>query len=599
MPELKKVVHEIHHRSLCQVLGIYLCGPAGMFVPLVALATAAEAQASQDPFGCDQEAEHLPQLTPLAVQTGRLEPGEATCFGLLLQAGEFIRISGEIDGEWAGLRARVLEPPEHNPLLISWVWSFFYSIPLAFEAPTSGTYVVELSVPAASFGRVPTFTIQVEEWLSARAQAARREDLQSDPRTAWLREHAVPIRSIDPSDEDFSDLEFLRAQLRGVRVVLLGEGDHGVGSDFRAKTRLIKFLHREMGFDVLAFESGGLFGTAAAWRALKTDADPREAFLKGVPEIWGWSEQVQPLIHYLAASAGSDNPLELTGIDIQFFGTAQESLLPSLREFLDQNGIDSPLADPDSGPSQILAGGLDGRFTRDRGQLPEPAEQAELVESLRTTAAQLEGSVSGRDGLFWAQVLRSTSVQMGLYLDILRHPEESATYFQGRDRQMAENLIWLADTYYRGHKIIVWTHTIHAIRSAAIHHVVNPHMFGREPEFTMGHGVWEALGEESFAIGFTSYTGTAYWVTQPEEQQQHIVADQHPGFEFEELMDAAGHELAWVNLREAREAGQWLGRAFLARPVYFKPTRAPWSELLDAFFFIRTQEPSKKVAGVR
>ena len=166
---------------------------------------------------------------------------------------------------------------------------------------------------------------------------------------------------------------------------------------------------------------------------------------------------------------------------------------------------------------------------------------------------------------------------------------------------MAENLIWLADTYYRGHKIIVWTHTIHAIR--------NPHMLGRQlaavfpnlgrPEFTMGHGVWDALGEESFAIGFTSYTGTAYWVTQPEEQQQHIVADQHPGFEFEELMDTAGHELAWVNLREAREAGEWLGRAFLARPVYFKPTWAPWSELLDAFFFIRTQEPSRKVAGVK
>jgi erythromycin esterase len=590
MTGLRRLIHEIHRRSLWQVLGIYLYGPAAVLVPLVALATAAEAQASQDPFGCDQEAEDLPQLTPLAVQTGRLEPGQATCFGLLLQAGEFIRISSEIDTGL--LRARVLEPREHNLLLIRWVSSFSYPLPLAFEAPTSGTYVVELSVPGASFERVPTFTIQVEEWLSARTQAARREDLQSDPRTAWLREHAVPIRSIDPSDEDFSDLEFLRPQLRDVRVVLLGEGDHGVGSDFKAKTRLIKFLHRELGFDVLAFESG-LFGTAAAWRALKTDADPREAFLKGVFEIWAWSEQVQPLIHYLAASAGSDNPLELTGVDIQFSGTApKESLLPSLREFLDQNGIDSPLADPESGPSQILARGLEGSFAREGGQLPELAEQAELVESLRTTAAQLEASVSGRDGLFWAQVLRSTSVQMGLYLDNLRHPEE-ATYFQGRDRQMAENLIWLADTYYRGQKIIVWTHTMHAIR--------NPHMFGREPEFTftMGHGVWEALGEQSFTIGFTSYTGTAYWVTTPEEWQQHIVADPHPGFEFEELMDAAGHELAWVNLREAREAGQWLGRAFLARPIYFRPTRTPWSELLDAFFFIRTQEPSRKVAGVR
>ncbi len=78
------------------------------------------------------------------------------------------------------------------------------------------------------------------------------QDLSGDPRVAWLRENVRPIRSIDPHDEDFSDLESLRTTLDGVQLVLLGEADHRSGSDFLAKTRLVKFLHRELGFDVLA-----------------------------------------------------------------------------------------------------------------------------------------------------------------------------------------------------------------------------------------------------------------------------------------------------------------------------------------------------------
>ena len=36
----------------------------------------------------------------------------------------------------------------------------------------------------------------------------------------------------------------------------LGESGHGVAEFNHAKVRLIKFLHQQMGFDVIAFESG-------------------------------------------------------------------------------------------------------------------------------------------------------------------------------------------------------------------------------------------------------------------------------------------------------------------------------------------------------
>ena len=72
-----------------------------------------------------------------------------------------------------------------------------------------------------------------------------------EAKTTWLLDNAIVLDSISPGDQDFSDLEPLKAVLADKRIVLLGERTHGDGAAFLAKTRLIKFLHQEMGFDVL------------------------------------------------------------------------------------------------------------------------------------------------------------------------------------------------------------------------------------------------------------------------------------------------------------------------------------------------------------
>lgn len=596
--QYRRGIQSAPHRDRGQALGRFaltvlaLMGSVGMVATVQPLSsqTAASGEGHRR---CDTAAGQLPQLTLLNVYTGNLAPGETACIALWMEQGALVRASLDVDSGY--IRARVFPPGGSEPLLVNWSWALdefqLPTLPLAFEAPTSGHYVVELSVPIMSWTSAAPFRMQIHEWISAQARTLEREDLQGDPRTAWLRDQAIPVRSIDPADEDYSDLEFLQEDLRGVRVVLLGEGapGHGGGSERSAKIRLVKFLHERMGFDVLAFESG-LFSTSVAWRALQTDVNPREAFLEGVFRNSAWAEEVQPLIHYLATTARTEHPLELAGFDSQFSGRAsQDALLPELQEFLTRTGIGGPLADSDSRLSQILSG------TVGRAELlrePEPAEIAELVESMRATAAQVRATVSGRAGEFWAQVLRSGAAQAGL--EAAR--EWGWAYAVGRDRQMVENLIWLVERYYQGHKIIVWAHTFHSIR--------NPQytIAGRAQGFTTGHGLWEAIGEESFVIGVTAYEGTLGCITCTEgmdDFRQDIVPDQHSSFEFEELMDAAGHELAWVNLRSARAEGQWPVGVFPARPVYSLTERAPWSELLDALLFIHTQEPSRKVAGVR
>jgi hypothetical protein len=56
------------------------------------------------------------------------------------------------------------------------------------------------------------------------------QDTPPDGRAAWLRDHVVPLRTIDPEDEEFGDLEPLVGRIGTARVVALGEQSHGDGA---------------------------------------------------------------------------------------------------------------------------------------------------------------------------------------------------------------------------------------------------------------------------------------------------------------------------------------------------------------------------------
>ena len=117
------------------------------------------------------------------------------------------------------------------------------------------------------------------------------------------------------------------ATIGEARIVFLSEELHGVGATFHARTRLIKFLHQQCGFDVLAFESG-LYDCRKVWQLLREGKMPaREAISQGVFDIWASTEELQPMFQYLARQARQGRPLEVCGFDCQF--TAGRGALPA------------------------------------------------------------------------------------------------------------------------------------------------------------------------------------------------------------------------------------------------------------------------------
>jgi erythromycin esterase len=409
-----------------------------------------------------------------------------------------------------------------------------------------------------------------------------------EARVAWLKKHAINVRSIDPNDDDFADLEPLRKVIGDARVVQLGEQSHGDGAAFHAKARLVKFLHQKMGFDVLAFESG-LYDCRKAWALLKDGKDPYEAVRQGVFGIWTASEQFQPVIDYLGKAAKSDRPLELCGFDCQFSARAsRDHLLDDVKAVLahlDEKALNAPTR-------ATLLEALDG-LVKDQGE-PAPAVQEEQRKALAAfakalAAAQPGPKLSAEELAFWRQLAASNVAQAeSHWLGKKPGKIDYIALTNARDPQMAKNLVWLAREAYPKRKIIVWAASLHLMRNPA---TVKP-LKGLPADYykdvvTMGHEVWKALGKETYTLAFVAAEGQAGrpwdkpWKLQPVEAGS-----------LEGLLVAAGFTNAVVDFRHLDGSGAWLRQKLTSRPLGHSDMAADWTNVFDGVVFTRTMFPS-------
>src|SRR5690606_8022630 len=78
----------------------------------------------------------------------------------------------------------------------------------------------------------------------------------------WCNGRTAQAQTIAKFDQtQFEQAEFGRSSLvtdalSKASVIGLGEGTHSMGTIFTAKVKFIKFLHEQMGYHTIAFESG-------------------------------------------------------------------------------------------------------------------------------------------------------------------------------------------------------------------------------------------------------------------------------------------------------------------------------------------------------
>ncbi|HXS36172.1 MAG TPA: erythromycin esterase family protein, partial [Flavipsychrobacter sp.] len=139
------------------------------------------------------------------------------------------------------------------------------------------------------------------------------------------------------SNQDFysyKNIDFnpIKSDFDSVEIVGLGENMHNVGTTFEAKTKLIKYLHENLGYDLIVFESG-LFDCDKANQLMKSGDTQNVVLFNSIFSIW-WSEEVKGLFSHIQQTQKSDHPIIFEGMDIQSLDYSEKYFKSDLQKFV-------------------------------------------------------------------------------------------------------------------------------------------------------------------------------------------------------------------------------------------------------------------------
>ncbi|NOT08646.1 MAG: erythromycin esterase family protein [Gemmatimonadales bacterium] len=408
-----------------------------------------------------------------------------------------------------------------------------------------------------------------------------------DPRSTWLAANAAPLRTVEWSDEDDADLASIGRAIGSRRIVLLGEQTHGDGTTFEAKARLIRYLHKRLGFDLLVFESG-FYDCRRVWDDVLAGPSLPDVADGCLFQLWSNSAQVRPLLEYVDRVKRSARPLELAGFDFQPSGRNGRRLFEDLDLFL-QTQSDSAALLRDLAAARGVYGLLYTGAARFR-EVPDSARRdaRQAIDRLRARSLH-DRPAQGRLGeaAFWGQTLGGVRA-LGEFLWGLDPNAPTAAVANQRDSVMADNLFWLA-TRHPSRRIVVWGATSHLVRNRqAIENDAAPRMI------PAGHRLAQALPGQTYTIGFLAAEGAFGMARIGTAVPRQEIPPPESG-SLDALWRDSGQRFAFLDLRALPSGGEWLLQPIVARPMGYGATRAIWPNHVDGFIFTRRMAPSTPV----
>lgn len=277
---------------------------------------------------------------------------------------------------------------------------------------------------------------------------------------------ATPVRIVATPADDFADLAPFGAAVGSARIVALDEQTHGGHEEFVLKTRLLRYLHERLGFDVLVLESG-FFDVGQIQEAMQAGAKLDDLAPDNLFFMYSKSAEGRGLLQYVDATRAGAHPLMLAGMDSQHSGErSHRDLVPALATFLAK----ARAANPNG--SALPVGGTDANWTAFRSVVEaltalrqEPASTAQRAAFDRVSQALARELAALPDphphvgsASWWGRVVADLQAQAQ---QMWVTPQGNA-----RDQAMGDNVAWIADHLAPGHRVIVWGHAIHLMHDA-------------------------------------------------------------------------------------------------------------------------------------
>jgi len=416
-----------------------------------------------------------------------------------------------------------------------------------------------------------------------------RADSPQDQLQTWIAGHAAAVRSVDASDEDFSDLEPLAKAIGYAPVVELGEPGHGAGTSFAAKVRLIKFLHQRLGFNILVWESG-MYDVSLSDAGMRGNDDPITAARRGIFQLWSGAEEVRPLFDYIKASQTTAQPLHMAGFDMQVTADgSMDRFASDLRAFV--QAIKMPalrdemavLADQAlAARKQLFA----SNFAAESDLTPLDQAAGGLLKALRRQRAAFLAVHDAKSIAWMEHWIENMRLDARQRYDSRHSIGSEVARENRRDARNFENLRWLIRQGYPGKKFIVWAHNVHVMKAG---YAADFRAVHAEPQpgdmKTTGGLLADLLGSRVYSIGMTAYQGKDALAT----GGPATVIDPAPADSFEGRIHALGQPFVFLDLRT-------LHAPLSARmPKYEANAIADPARVYDGIFYIDRMEAATKL----
>ena len=444
-----------------------------------------------------------------------------------------------------------------------------------------------------------TFSL-ITTWFSSPGQKIQPADLKVIPviidhnaavyRNPASNDNAQVNNDHLPYNYDFSRLKQL---LSDKRIVLLGEQTHGDGATFKAKVDLIMYLHQELGFDMVVFESPmyEIYKASQLWQT----SNPKDTSLikESIFDIWSATWQFDSLLKYMTGTWSSARPLELAGFDFQEGSLFEEHFFDDVKEILARNNIgleDSTIYRLE----ETFFGGSDFIATNRQDSINFYEAYEEVKSGLKKC------DPDDKEVQIMLQTLISFLANIELGAEIIKGKEHKVQ--NPRDLQMAQNLIALADIYPQK-KIIGWGASYHFANEiekyentattqqyiAEMDQRMHPDqkeasnldsmLYGAIP---MGLVLKEHFGNQIFSMSFSSGEGSfgiageaAYPLPVPPEGS------------IEYMLDELGYTAAFIDYSQMKN------ETFYSSALGNIPIKASWQDIFDGLFYIRTSYPAE------
>jgi erythromycin esterase len=363
-----------------------------------------------------------------------------------------------------------------------------------------------LDGPSEPRGEDPERLLTDAELVTVPDPAAASVDAAWD---LWIQANHQVLRSL--TSTSFDDLQFLKEAIGERRLVQLGESGHGVREFNLAKVRLIRFLHEEMGFDVIAFESG-LF---ECWKAdeLAAGVPPVLTMRRCTFGVWH-TEEVLALFEYIRQTRATARPLRLAGFDVQMSSGLGTAFAADFLEAVVGSVDPAYGADARALESSFYAEYVRAVTSATSSAIDDSIAAVDDREQFTARFDALRAFLEANEGALVAAmpgdplaplVARQLAFSRMQRIAQLR---AAGTLASGeiRDRGMADNIDYLLDRMYPGQKVIAWAHNAHIMHDRD---VVTP-VVGTA-DYPESMGMWIALRRraELYTIGLFMYRGIA------------------------------------------------------------------------------------------